>query len=217
MSNSVRPHRRQPTRLPRPSDSPGKSTGVGCQFLLQCMKVKSESGVAQSCLTFCDPMDCSPPGSFIHGIFQAIYIYNWITCLYTWNNIVNQLYFSKKTNKKRIIGKKISLNGGWASAQHKIKLSYLLSITADTHPYWELQVAAFKYAASISPHGDNWFLVGFQKPWQIKWEFNLILQEVSVGLWVDLICSCQSTANLKLCKDARRFRNLRLSQEIIEC
>ena len=66
-----RPHRRQPARLPRPWDSPGKNTGVGCHFLLQCMKVKSESEVAQSCLTLSDPMDCSPPGSSIHGIFQA--------------------------------------------------------------------------------------------------------------------------------------------------
>ena len=64
-------HRRQPTRLPRTWDSPGKNTGVGCNFLLQCMKVKSESEVAQSCLTLSDPMDCSPPGSSIHGIFQA--------------------------------------------------------------------------------------------------------------------------------------------------
>ena len=71
MSNSVRPHRRQPTRPRRPWDSPGKNAGVGCHFLLQCMKVKSESEVAQSCLTLCDPMDCSLPGSFIHGIFQA--------------------------------------------------------------------------------------------------------------------------------------------------
>ena len=71
VSDSVRPHRRQPTRLPRPWDSPGKNTGVGCHFLLQCMKVKSESEVAQSCLTLSDPMDCSPPGSSIHGIFQA--------------------------------------------------------------------------------------------------------------------------------------------------
>ena len=71
MSNSVRPHRRQPTRLPRPWDSPGKNTGAGCHFLLQCMKVKSESEVAQSCLTLCDPMDCSLPGSSVHGIFQA--------------------------------------------------------------------------------------------------------------------------------------------------
>ena len=58
-------------QAPHPWDSPGKNTGVGCHFLLQCMKVKSESAVAQSCLTLRDPMDCSPPGSSIHGIFQA--------------------------------------------------------------------------------------------------------------------------------------------------
>ena len=71
MSDSVRPHRQQPTRLPHPWDSPGKNTGVGCHLLLQCMKVKSESEVAQSCPTLSNPMDCSPPGSSIHGIFQA--------------------------------------------------------------------------------------------------------------------------------------------------
>ena len=71
MSDSVRPHRRQPTRLPRPWDSPGKNTGVGCHFLLQCMKVKSESEFTQSCLTLRDPMDCSLPGSSTHGIFQG--------------------------------------------------------------------------------------------------------------------------------------------------
>ena len=71
MSDSVRPHRRQPTRLLCPWDSPGKNTGVGCHFLLPCMKVKSESEVAQSCSTLSDPMDCSLPGSSIHGIFQA--------------------------------------------------------------------------------------------------------------------------------------------------
>ena len=65
------PHRRQPTRLPHPWDSPGKNTGVGCHFLLQCMKVKSENEVAQSCLTLSDPMDCSLPSSSVHGIFQA--------------------------------------------------------------------------------------------------------------------------------------------------
>ena len=71
MSDSVQPHRRQPTRLPRPWDSPGKNAGVGCRFLLQCMKVEIESEVAQSCPTLSDPMDCSLPGSSIHGIFQA--------------------------------------------------------------------------------------------------------------------------------------------------
>ena len=71
MFDSVRPHRRQPTRLSRPWDSPGKNTGVGCHFLLQCMNVKSKNEVAQSCLTLRDPMDCSLPGSSVHGIFQA--------------------------------------------------------------------------------------------------------------------------------------------------
>ena len=71
VSDSVRPHRRQPTRLPRPWDSPGKNAGVGCHFLLQCIRLKSESEVAQSCQTLSDPMDCSLPGSSIHGIFQA--------------------------------------------------------------------------------------------------------------------------------------------------
>ena len=63
--------RRQPTRLPRPWDSPGKNTGVGCHCLLQCMKVKSESEVAQSRLTLCNPVDCSLPGSSVRGSFQA--------------------------------------------------------------------------------------------------------------------------------------------------
>ena len=71
MSDSVRPHRRQPTRLCRPWDFPGKNTGVGCHFLLLFMKMKSESEVTESCPTLSDPMDCSLPGSSIHGIFQS--------------------------------------------------------------------------------------------------------------------------------------------------
>ena len=67
----MRPHRQQPTRLCHPWDSPGKNTGVGCHFLLQCMKVKNESEVTQSCPTLRNPMDCSLPGSSIRGIFQA--------------------------------------------------------------------------------------------------------------------------------------------------
>ena len=70
MSDSVRPHRWKPTRLPCPWASPGKNTGVGCHFLLQCMKVKSETEVTQSCPTLSDPMDCSLPGSTVHGIFR---------------------------------------------------------------------------------------------------------------------------------------------------
>ena len=71
VSDSVRPHRWKPTRLCRPWASPGKNTGVGCHFLLQCMKMKSESEVTQLCLSPSDPMDCSPPGSSDHGIFKA--------------------------------------------------------------------------------------------------------------------------------------------------
>ena len=82
MSDSVRPHRRQPTRLPRPWDSPGKNTGVGCHCLLQCMKMKSESEVAQSCPTLCNPMDCSLPGSFVHGIFQAR-VLEWVAIVFS--------------------------------------------------------------------------------------------------------------------------------------
>ena len=74
VSDSVRPHRWQPTRLHQPWDSPGKNTGVGCHFLLQCMKVKSEREAAQSCPTLRNPMDCSLPGSSVHGIFQAGFI-----------------------------------------------------------------------------------------------------------------------------------------------
>ena len=71
VSDPVWPHRCQPTRLPCPRDSPGRNTGVGCHFLLQCMKVKRESEVAQSCPALRDPMDCSLTGSSVHGIFQA--------------------------------------------------------------------------------------------------------------------------------------------------
>ena len=82
MSNSVRPHRQQPTRLPRPWDSPGKNTGVSCHFLLQCMKVKRESEVAQLCPTLSNPMDCSLPCSSAHGIFQAR-VLDWVAIAFS--------------------------------------------------------------------------------------------------------------------------------------
>ena len=102
MSDSVRPHRLQPTRLPRPWGSPGKNTGVGCHFLLQCIKVKSESEseVAQSCPTLSDPMDCSLPGSSIHGIFQ-VRILEWGAIAFSasintigFKSTILQLYFT---------------------------------------------------------------------------------------------------------------------------
>ena len=71
MSDSVQPHRWNPSRLPHPWDSPGKNTGMGCHFLLQCVKVKSEREVTQSCPTLSDLVDCSLPGFSIHRIFQA--------------------------------------------------------------------------------------------------------------------------------------------------
>ena len=97
MSNSVRPHRWQPTRLPRPWDSPGKNTGVGCHFLLQSMKVKSKSEVAQSCPTLSDPMDCSLPGSSVHGSFQARVL--------EWGAIA----FSVALTRQTLVGKIMSL------------------------------------------------------------------------------------------------------------
>ena len=86
MSNSVQPHRQQPTKLPRPWDSPGKNTGVGYHFLLQCMKVKSESEGVQSCPTLRNPKDYSPPGSSIHGIFQAR-VLEWGAIAFSENNL----------------------------------------------------------------------------------------------------------------------------------
>ena len=94
MSDSVQPHRRQPARLLCPWDSLGKNTGVGCHFLLQCMKAEHESEIAQSCPTLSNPMDCSPPGSSVHGIFQAR-VLEWVAIAFSrwwlqrhkWNHI----------------------------------------------------------------------------------------------------------------------------------
>ena len=105
MSNSVRPHRWQPTRLPCPWDSPDKNTGVGCHFLLQCMKVKSESEVTQSCPTLCDPMDCSLPGSSAHGIFQARVL--------EWGAIAFSVRGEEASVKKKKKKKTRSKGGDW--------------------------------------------------------------------------------------------------------
>ena len=91
----MQPHRRQPTRLFSPWDSPGKNTGVGCHFLLQCMKGKSESQVTQLCLTLSDLMDCSPPGSSVHGIFQAR-VLEWVAIAFSEsiNSLETRSFFS---------------------------------------------------------------------------------------------------------------------------
>ena len=90
--DSVRPYRWQPTRLPSPWDSPGKNAGVGCRFLLQCMKVKCESEVAQSCATLRNPMDCSLPGSSIYGIFQ-VRVQEWVAISFCISRMKESLVF----------------------------------------------------------------------------------------------------------------------------
>ena len=101
MSSSVRLHRRQPTRFPRPWDSLGKNTGVCCHFPLQCMKMKSESEVAQLCLTLSHPMDCSLPGSSIHGIFEAR-VLEWGAIAFS-NNLFYWLSF-QLGNRRSVLG-----------------------------------------------------------------------------------------------------------------
>ena len=98
----MRPQRWQLTRLPRPWDSPGKNTGVGCHFPLQCMKVKSESEAAQSCPTLSDPMDCSPPGPSIHGIFQAR-VLEWGTIAFSEKHILRRSKFKGQRNRVHLL------------------------------------------------------------------------------------------------------------------
>ena len=101
MSDSVRPHRRQPTRLPRPRDSPGKNTVVGCHFLRQCLKGKSESEAVQSRPTPSDPMDCSLPGSSIHGIFQAR-VLEWVAIAFSVTGSQNSIHTGTLIGKEKV-------------------------------------------------------------------------------------------------------------------
>ena len=119
----MRPHRRQPTRLPRPWDTPGRNTGVGCHFLLQCMKGKSESEVAQSCPTLRGPMDCSLPGSSAHGIFQARVL--------EWGAVAFSIPLS--TWNKRFLGLSWKLwishhDLGWESTDLNLLFLFLLAL-----------------------------------------------------------------------------------------
>ena len=112
MSDSVRPHRWQPTRLPRPWDPPGKNTGVGCHFLLQGMKVKSKSEGAQSCPTLSDPMDCSLLGSSIQWIFQAR-VLEWGAIAFSqaaaYTIIYKYCVINVRTSEHRLLGTLVSL------------------------------------------------------------------------------------------------------------
>ena len=114
MSNSVWPQRCQPTRFPCPWDSPGENTGVGCHFLLQCIKVKSESEVTQSCPTPRDPMDCRPPGSSIHGICQAR-VLEWVAIAFSRSVYTPKYFFYRGTAYILII-----LYGTFSSIPHQI-------------------------------------------------------------------------------------------------
>ena len=121
----MRPHRRQPTRLPRPWDSPGKNTGVGCHFLLQCMKVKSESEVAQLCPTLSDPMDCSPPGSPIPGILQAR-VLEWVAIAFSAeHNNSHQITRGQKKGTRKNNKNKPKQLPKWQS-EHEISRRYNL-------------------------------------------------------------------------------------------
>ena len=106
MSDSVRPNRRQPTRVPSPWDFSSKNTGVGCHFLLQCMKMESESEVAQSCPTLSDLVDCSLPGSSIHGIFQAR-VLEWGAIAFSENKSTSSCYCSASLEHYSIFWEKV--------------------------------------------------------------------------------------------------------------
>ena len=138
------PHRQQPTRLSHPWDSPGKNTGVGCHFLLQCMEVKSESEVAQLCPTLSDPMDCSLSGSSVHGIFQDRYD-SWTIkkaeCqrtdafeLWCWRRLLRVPWTARKSHQS--ILKEIDAEYSLEGLMLKLKLQYFdhLMQRADSHP-----------------------------------------------------------------------------------
>ena len=136
MSDSVRPHRRQPTRLPRPWHSPGKNTGVGCHFLFQCMKVKSQSEVAQSCLTLSDPMDCSPPGSSIHGIFQSR-VLEWVAIAFSASGPYKMLFDLIHVSQgfpHRLVDKESTCNAGAAAAAKSLQSCPTLCDSIDGSP-----------------------------------------------------------------------------------
>ena len=143
MSDSVRRHRWQPTRLRRPWDSPGKNTGVGCHFLLQCMKVKREREAAQSCPTLSNPKDCSPPGSSVHGIFQAR-VLEWVAIAFsnTAKDVGSILDWGTKIPEVEQCGQKkkrlpsfplgILLGGAlpWGQSTEKVPYSFLHSFSS---------------------------------------------------------------------------------------
>ena len=157
MSNSSRPHGLQPTRPRHPWDSPGKNTGVGCHFHLQCMKVKSESEIVQSCPTLRNPKDCSPPGSYIHGIFQARVLEWGAIAFSTYGGLA---YIFKIQNKKLDKDSQLICR---EEKKHLFLLSPGLnsrnlhsSQNSATYQLWKLgYVILPKFSGSLSVEGDT--------------------------------------------------------------
>ena len=132
-------HRWQPTRLLCPWDSPGKNTGVDCRFLLQCMKVKGESEVAQSCPTLRNPMDCSLPGSSVHGSLQAR-VLEWFAIAFSdwglvlWNKKFVFLRYGTPANRHTVLttylfgfrGRKMTVQNHVANVIHFVRFNYIL-------------------------------------------------------------------------------------------
>ena len=166
----MRPHRWRPTRLRRPWDSPGKNTGVGCHFPLQCMKVKSESEVAQSCPTLSNPMDYSPPGSSIHGIFQAR-VLEWVAIAFS-DICINILSwcFSFWLISLCIIGKAGYLN--WCLIQKPVLLTYAHTGLVFSHWTSYLNCSTFLLVADTITEVIIW----------TKWE-KCCKEGVDLALW----------------------------------
>ena len=155
----MRPHRQQPTRLPRPWDSPGKNTGVGCHFLLQCMKVKSESEVAQSCLTPSDPHGLQPnrlprPWEALHNLVPA-YHSRLILCYcpvispsfsHTDLSVTSACFTpSKRCSFLRALPPTYSMSGSFSFFRYQLKYCLLLMLKLNNR----IKVCNFSYFLSL--------------------------------------------------------------------
>ena len=166
MSDSVWLHRRQPTRLPSPQNSPGKNTGVGCHCLLQCMKVKSEREVAQSCPTLRDPMDCSPPGSSVHEIFKDIcYILFLMMLPYLGETLRASEALSEVNLSMRWIGKNTGSSWHLWATGLTLKSNFLWHTVMSDNTYLIFSVSWFKAFVTCSQNYPNWNI----KPSYIIW------------------------------------------------
>ena len=179
MSDSVRPHRRQPIRFPHPWDSPGKTNGVGWHFLLQCIKVKSESEVTQSCLTLRDPMDCSLPGSSVHGIFQAEY-WSGLPLSLSWPKLLSiaccqRVLMNRKDDKIRAL---------WTSHEQPVQdPSAYMHVTC-----WLLAMILKRYCPSdilsrtIRPRNKSLLgipnMTSYHCYWLLKWDYYDDFREI---------------------------------------